>query len=372
MYMAEDYNSPQSPYWCLKTLIAVSLAQDSHFWTSEEQPYPALFRPNLVSAPRQIISNHPEANHHFMLSPAQFVAWPLKASQAKYCKFEYSSSFAFSVPTGPLIQQIAPDSALALSRDGAETWAVKWKCDEPVFSSQDVSLQMQRQGMLSVSPLLAASVRWKPWGDGQVEVETTLIPPTDRWPDWHVRIHRIRICRGQLRSLHTVEGGFATHGRRAKDGWDLPSLSGLQKDMEISTAEGILHEDGDTHHSALILSAAGASGISSPTSTLDPIDTSCNPTVISAYALKPDSNTNLAQPRTLIPVVARDFARDLLAGDHILAVTSIFAVSAIANGARRASTRLSLEERWADKPRISLKVDPTLKGDCILFIPKQA
>ncbi|KAK2033981.1 hypothetical protein LX32DRAFT_700635 [Colletotrichum zoysiae] len=41
--------------------------------------------------------------------------------QAKYCKFAYSSAFAFSVPTGPLIQQMAPDNTPSLSRDYGET-----------------------------------------------------------------------------------------------------------------------------------------------------------------------------------------------------------------------------------------------------------
>ena len=257
--MAEDYNSPQSPYWCLKTLIAVALPEDSDFWRADENPYPSLFRPTLVPAPTQIVSNHPEANHHFMLSPGQFVAWPLKATQAKYCKFEYSSSFAFSVPTGPLIQQIAPDCTLALSRDGAETWAVKWKCAEASFASQNVSLQHWTQGKISTSQILAATVRWKPWGDGQVEVETTLFPPTDRWPDWHIRIHRVSVHHGYLRSLHTVEGGFATDARRAKDGWNLPNLTNVPKDMGVGAAEGILYEEAEDRRSALILSAAGAS-----------------------------------------------------------------------------------------------------------------
>jgi hypothetical protein len=111
MYMCEDYNSPQSPYWCLKTLIVVALAADDEFWTTPESSYPD-FETSvaLIPTPRQILCNHALGNHHFMLSPAQFVAWPMKATQAKYSKFAYSSAFGFSVPTGPLIQQIAPDS----------------------------------------------------------------------------------------------------------------------------------------------------------------------------------------------------------------------------------------------------------------------
>ncbi|KAJ0384401.1 hypothetical protein COL922a_008456 [Colletotrichum nupharicola] len=133
MFMCEDYNSPQSPYWCLKTLIAVGLSENDSFWTEDESSYPESAPSDSVAvirAPEQILCNHPSSNHHFLLSPGQFVAWPMKANQAKYSKFAYSSAFAFSVPTGPLIQQIAPDNALALSKDGGETWAVKWKSDE--------------------------------------------------------------------------------------------------------------------------------------------------------------------------------------------------------------------------------------------------
>lgn len=340
MYLSEDYNSPQSPYWSLKALIVVSLSQDSQFWSADEQPYPsALFTPQLVPAPRQIVSNHPGGNHHFCLSPAQFVAWPLKATQAKYCKFEYSSTFSFSVPTGPLIQQIAPDCTLALSRDGAETWAVKWKCAEPTFFP--INLDGRSTG--SSSSVTAASVRWSPWGDGHVDVETTLIPPTDRWPDWVIRVHRIRV-RAALRSLHTVEGGFAAPGRRAHDGTALPSVGQVNTGTEVGIDEGVL----TTEDSTLILSSVGASGISAGS-----VEGTSSPrTPRRAHALKPDANTNLAHQRTLIPVISGDISSDLQAGDELLLITRVFAVSATANSGRRAEG--TLVERWMDKPVVSM------------------
>ncbi|WYZ43871.1 hypothetical protein EsH8_VII_000307 [Colletotrichum jinshuiense] len=161
MYLSEDYNSPQSPYWCLKTLIAVGLSENDAFWTADELPYPQRNQEDssaLVPAPQQIVCNHVASNHHFLLSPGQFVAWPMKANQAKYCKFAYSSAFAFSVPTGPLIQQIAPDNTLALSRDGGETWAVKWKSDEVRFSNAFL------KGKSGTEEIQMASVNWYPWG----------------------------------------------------------------------------------------------------------------------------------------------------------------------------------------------------------------
>lgn len=342
--MSEDYNSPQSPYWCLKTLISISLAKDSEFWEAEEEPYPsALFQPQLVPAPRQILSNHPAGNHHFCLSPAQFVAWPMKATQAKYSKFEYSSSFAFSVPTGPLIQQIAPDCTLALSRDGAETWAVKWKCLEPEFPTVHLKT---RTGLQSIS---VASVRWFPWGNKQVEVKTTLIPPTDRWPDWHVRIHRIRI-NSPLRTLHTVEGGFASPGRRYRDGSKLPVLDTVDDTVNIG-AEGVFEDT----TSVLLLSSAGATGLSSGLTDGSLLKDSS----IKARALKPDANTNIACQRTLIPTIERDLINDLQVGDEIVFVTRVFAMSASANSNRRVG---SLADRWADQPIIDTK-DGTGHGD---------
>ncbi|KAJ5988958.1 hypothetical protein N7481_004168 [Penicillium waksmanii] len=347
MYMSEDYNSPQSPYWCLKTLIAVSLAKDSEFWSAEEEPYPSFFQPQLSPAPKQILSNHPAGNHHFCLSPAQFVAWPMKATQAKYSKFEYSSAFAFSVPTGPLIQQIAPDCTLALSRDGAETWAVKWKCSEPEFPT------LHLRTSTGLQPISAASVRWFPWGDKQIEVKTTLIPPTNRWPDWHVRIHRVRV-NAPLRALHTVEGGFASPGRRLKDGAKMPIINSVGEDMNIG-AEGLL-EDAE---SVLILSSAGASGLSNQ---LAASCTSKSPS-IKAQALKPDGNTNIACQRTLIPIIERDSIHGLETGDEMVFITRVFAISASANCNRKIER---LADRWRDQPNISMK-EETHEDDCIFW-----
>ncbi|KAH8663278.1 hypothetical protein BGZ61DRAFT_562477 [Ilyonectria robusta] len=334
MFMCEDYNSPQSPYWCMKTLIIVSLGQSDEFWTAEEQPYPSLFQPTLVPAPKQIISNHPLGNHHFFLSPAQFVAWPMKASQAKYCKFEYSSAFPFSVPTGPLIQQMAPDCTLALSRDGAETWAVKWKCSEATFP------QVSLKGKDGIVSIIAASVRWYPWSDRQVEVETMLIPPTNRWPDWHVRVHRIRI-HSSLRTLHTIEGGFASPLCCTKDGTKLPRM----KDFNMDT-EGIF----ENRDSVLIHSAAGCSGISAT-----PLQATSPWSSISSKGLQPDTNTNLAYPRTAIPVVDRNIVKGLEAGHEMIFATSIFAIATAANGGRMIEGK-SLTERWSDKPLVFTEV----------------
>ncbi|KAF6803562.1 hypothetical protein CSOJ01_10803 [Colletotrichum sojae] len=196
MYLSEDYNSPQSAYRCLKSLIVVALNADDLFWTEPEAPYPAETpgpAAERLPAPRQIFCNHPQGNHHFMLSTAQFIAQPFRGFQAKYCKFAYSSSFGFSVPTTQgSLQQIAPDNALVLSREGTETWAGKYKCRDTKY------------GTRRFRPLL---VEWYPWADRSVVLTTTVLPPTTQWPEWHLRVHRLKAPTGAGR-LFTAEGAL--------------------------------------------------------------------------------------------------------------------------------------------------------------------
>jgi hypothetical protein len=359
--MCEDYNSPQSPYWCLKTLIAIALEENDHFWADVEAPYPKFDPPcALVPTPKQILCNHPRGNHHFLLSPAQFVAWPMKATQAKYSKFAYSSAFAFSVPTGPLVQQIAPDSTLAISRDGGESWAVKWKlCDEASFSTANLRLKDSSE----ISPIIPiARVRWYPWGDRSVSIETTLVPPTDRWPDWHVRIHRIRVSSNAATpggpsspsTLRISEGGFAISDRRKVDAKPVPTLDVIPGGAELGVTEGIF-ADGNA---VVVCSSVGASGVVARKVAKDGVATSCAP-------LKPDSNTNLVSQRTLIPVVKTDMPWPPPGGDEITLVTIVFAISSEANGGWNPSGR-GLKQRWQDTPRIILHGEEDSGEDAVV------
>ena len=340
-------------------MIVICLGKDHEFWSSQEVTYPRFSSAKIVNLensnpdevapvevippPTQILCNHPQGGHHFLLSPGQFVAWPMKANQAKYCKFAYSSAFSFSIPTGPLIQQIAPDSTLALSRDGASTWAVKWKCSPVQFST--TALQSASPSYAETVPL--ARVEWQPWADGQVTVTTTLIPPTRRWPDWHVRIHRIRLCRpGKLDSLHLIEGGFAISRVPANSRERiLPLLSDDDSSLfniQIGSGEGIYSSGA----SALILSAAGASGIRGIAS-----QTTGAAITTVHEAMKPDSNTNLTAQRTLIPVTTHEIF-DFDSMSEIELVTSVFAVAS-SNDANVGGR--TLQERYSDFPRIHIR-----------------
>ncbi|KAL3430421.1 hypothetical protein BDV09DRAFT_202231 [Aspergillus tetrazonus] len=355
MYMAEDYNSPQSVYWSLKSFIPLALADGHPFWTSPEPAYPvSLDSVKLISQPTQILCNHVHGAHHFLLSAGQFVAWPMKASQAKYCKFAYSSSFGFSVPTGSLIQQIVPDNALFLSRDGIETWAGKWTASEARFGTATVDEET----------VPVAHVEWRPWGDGQVVVTTSLIPPTARWPDWHTRVHRIQIKGNtSLQSLHLVEGGFAIGRVPAGKKKVLPVITDGDIESASIGCEGVYV----TQSSALVISQAGASGIVSEAVRQRSGESSwsLSGTVASVghEAMKPDSNTNLLTQRTLVPVAKLELL-DIEPGEEVELVTRVFAIAAESSRAQRADSAADrrdggnvqrrMQESWLDVPKVQL------------------
>jgi hypothetical protein len=338
MYLTEDYNSPQSVYWALKPFIIIGLPASDPFWKETEVSYPSPALDTawrVLPAPRQIICNHPAGNHHFLISLAQYIAIPFKGGVAKYSKFAYSSSFGFSVPCGSQgLGQLAPDNALALSRDGMQSWETKYRCAEPEFKTAAV------QGIGSAI-VPAATVTWWPWASRDVVVETTVFPPTTRWPDWHVRIHQITVL-GRIGKLFTAEGGFAVHGRHRKDTLGLRSICPVDLDHEcdVGVSEGILELEDDNTRSILILSEQGASGIVTNRSDFGQVS-----------ALKPEPNTNLMRQRTLVPLIEHEVA-NIDPGRRLTLVTKVFAISRDANGGWKKGGK-SLRDRWLDQPEIA-------------------
>lgn len=290
MFMCEDYNSPQSPYWCMKTFCALALSKNSPFWKAQEKPLPQpQCLAQAVEPSMHILCSTP--CHHFLLSSGQYCPWPLKATEAKYGKFAYSSHFAFSVPTGSLIQQIAPDSSLALSLDNGETWKVRWIAQEPRISSVNI---MRKTGEVERVPTLISS--WKPWKNIDIEVETTLMAPTSEWPDWHVRVHRFKTNRTEnLPLIQAVEGGFAIKDRSVHRGTALPRYASVDEITKCTHSEFALEGVIEQSSNVLICSDAGSSGIYC-------LQTQ-GASTYQAQALKPDSNTNLMWQRTSIPVI---------------------------------------------------------------------
>jgi hypothetical protein len=352
MFMCEDYNSPQSPYWCMKTFVMLALPEGHSFWSCEEEPLPlssdagaSVLQVKTLQHPKHILID--SGNHHFLLSSGQYCGWSLKATEAKYCKFAYSSTFGFSVPTGTSIQQLAPDNTLALSIDNGETWRVKWRSEETTFGQITF-----KRGKGDLGEQISTLVNvWSPSKASELKITTSLIPPTERWPDWHIRIHKVVLGAEATHLVSAIEGGFAIYGQKSTDGRPLTPLNWNSpiSDEEISS-EGIL----DNESSSLIVSSAGASGIRYIV----------GPDMIRAkgVVLKPDSNTNLMVSRTLIPTIQQDLfrGREQNVKCEIVFATAVFAVS----GSRLSAAAIS--RRWFDFPQVSWNgSEPGLEGEFI-------
>ncbi|KAI8935138.1 hypothetical protein NX059_007732 [Plenodomus lindquistii] len=357
MYMAEDYNSPQSVYWCLKSFIALGLSSTHDFWTQDATPLPLLTkhedRVKVVRQPHHVLVNG--TNHHYLLNMGQYCPWPLKATEAKYGKFAYSSHFGFSVPTGSLIQQIAPDSTLALSRDEGETWRMPWRYNH---GSLQIGSAKVWSGGREVGAVPTMKSVWRPWRDGGVEVHTTLIAPTARWPDWYVSHHRIKQAGSSKGKILAVQGGFAIQGRGQARGGVLPAFtdtSALASETTQRFPEGtVVDSDG-----VLVCSNAGASGLRhldmhTRDQHTDKVFESVTPDL-----LKPDANTNLIWQRTLIPTIRRETKPGFR---EVTFATAVFALARTEDRADRYD-KLDIGGLWDDVPVVSVSDDSDTLAD---------
>ncbi|CAN9407478.1 unnamed protein product [Alternaria sp. RS040] len=293
MYLAEDYNSPQSVYWCLKSFLVLGLNDTDAFWQAEELGHPRIREEitrldnevgdiKVLWPPRQILCNTQE--HTFLLSSEQSTTKRFKAREAKYGKLAYSSAFGFSVPCGPSLEQVAPDSTLLVSMGLEEDdWKVRWS----PYDVETGKVYMKECG--ETVPIMMS--RWKPWIRLDVVIETLLMPPMRRWPGWSVRVHHVK-CTTHLsmrERLQIVEGGFAASAQAA----DSVSIFEEPCAPLPTSAEHIEKTFGwwSNRDSAFILSESGASGIVNLT---DPSlrDTSANVLVSSrATVIRADPNT---------------------------------------------------------------------------------
>lgn len=304
MYLTENYNSPGSPYWCCLSFIPLVLPETHPFWTAQEEAYPSASLPEVVALqyPKQIAVRR--GGHSFLLSSGQACHYPLKATQAKYGKFAYSSAFGYSVPTGAYrLEQHAPDSMLALSDDGGDIWQTRRLALHARFEWHDDL------------PVLVST--WKPWPD--VVVESFLIPPAEGSENWHLRAHHVQTGR----ALITSEGAFAIYGCRSDNGRILGP-------MGKTDAEGTVQGS----RRALVVSSAGAVGISE----LQPSMGRVGRVVLA------DPNSNIMYGRTLLP----SMGADLNASTQCWFITAVFALPAHGGNAWREEW----PEDWAQQPSI--------------------
>ncbi|KFY31734.1 hypothetical protein V493_00816 [Pseudogymnoascus sp. VKM F-4281 (FW-2241)] len=379
MFMSEDYNSPQSVYWCLKSFSVLRLGDDHPFWRCKELPHPlskdTLSRHGLGSRGNLVTANQNDTNfspfgvvnpaaqitcslpeHHFLLSAGQSTKKPHRAREAKYSKFAYSSAFAFSVPVGPLLSQMAPDSTISVSNDDGDTWRARWEPESARIKLVQFTLESQKESRLGTTTVPVLISAWRPWKTMNIKIETILIPPLERWPGWHVRVH-ILTWKNQYSNslLQLVDAGFAISSTGAK-GNVLPTLtpelrvlSSSEDEKTDMALEGIW--EGDL--ACLVLSDAGASGIadlSAGSGKRPPIDPIHGGHECRSHLLRPDSNTNLVAQRSRIPALHHHFNQVCDNASEAWFITGVFAVAS-SSGLDRASIR----KLWRNKPRLDVE-----------------
>ncbi|KAH7361322.1 hypothetical protein BKA66DRAFT_210825 [Pyrenochaeta sp. MPI-SDFR-AT-0127] len=339
MYLAEDYNSPQSVYWCLKSFLVLGLAEDHPFWTSEELPSPAsqdsmsLEDIKILQPPRHILCNTPQ--HTFLLSSGQSTAKKFKAREAKYGKFAYSSAFGLSVPCGPFLEQQAPDSTLAVCfEDDEENWKVRW---DP-FDVRSGNLVVDGKNV----PTLVSS--WKPWKRGEVTIRTTLVPPVKKWAGWSIRVHCVEWMpfSGNKTELRLVDCGFAANAQTTSDTsiFEQPVETSFEASRRGEVAEGWWNDE----NSAIVLSASGASGTADLTDAFIP-DSPTNKNARSkATIIRADPNTNIIAQRSLIPA-AEHRLQPSEQRNTFSFVTGVFAVEASAS-----ASVMEVWKMWHNRP----------------------
>lgn len=259
LIMGENYNAPGSPYWSYKALLILALPDEHPFWQVEEEDLPEL-KPLVVQPHARMAISRPEGNKHVIAYVSgQMANFDMAHSAAKYAKFAYSTLFGFSVPKGCYgLTQGACDSMLALS-ECDEHYRVRRFCEE--FRIEEHSIYSH----------------WLPWAN--VEVRTWLIPAGL----WHVRIHRIRT----ERELDIAEGGFAIRQLTGEAG---------EEAVIIAAQDHVLAQ-----------LPSGMSGIINIAGFQQ------------AEMVYPEANTNVLQPRTMIPTLMKR----LKPGEHVL-ISAVF------------------------------------------------
>ncbi len=118
LQMAESYNAPGSPYWCMKLFACLARPENDPFWQAEPLPLPPLEPQKYLPHARRIIQRMPDGN--VVMLPAGNLLYHIHThTEEKYSKFAYSSKYGFSVMRSAVnFAEAAPDSVLSFEVDG--------------------------------------------------------------------------------------------------------------------------------------------------------------------------------------------------------------------------------------------------------------
>jgi len=251
LVMAEQYNSPGSPYWAFKAYLALALPEDHPFWAAPELPLPPL--PSVShNAPPHLLAcrtGSGESEHVYLLNAGQYPCWESVHAAAKYAKFAYSNRFGFCVQHSSYdLPKVGCDSSL-------------------VLSESDGYWRERRQSRDRRSCLEWVRSTWEPWSD--VAITSWVLPLVP----WQVRVHEIE----SGRELECVEGGFSLPDATG------PSLLEPPK-LDRARPGAILASFPWAYGGIADLAVGLAAGRS-------------------AEIHKPEPNLNVLHPRVLIPIL---------------------------------------------------------------------
>ena len=164
--MAEKYNAPGSPYWCLKTFLILALEDTHPYWQAEEKGLPQLDSVHPMVYADMLVQHWGKESCGYV--PAVYNQNVLGHFVEKYGKFVYSTVFGFSVShSSENIAEAAPDSMLAFVPEGEQRVYVRTRSlDYKIYEDRIYS-------------------KWSPIKG--VVVETTIYPVSFG----HIREHRI-------------------------------------------------------------------------------------------------------------------------------------------------------------------------------------
>lgn len=180
--MAENYNSPCSPYWCLKTFLCLMLPDEHKFWAITANAGKGDYVFKKLDKPGFLISS--DWWNVVLYPPGSKLRKDLGHFDAKYGKFAYSSAFAFSIPhSNNNLQDAAPDSMLAFEFPDGRIAVRK----------QSISVEISENHMVSV---------WSP--DEGIVVTSEIYP----MQNGQRRVHRIFTNR----DVYAYDCGFSFPG----------------------------------------------------------------------------------------------------------------------------------------------------------------
>lgn len=113
LQMSESYNSPQSPYWAMKTFAVLALDKNDLFWSCEAAPLPKLSKQKWLKKADMLIQRRKDGNV-VALPGGNRHPHEHGHTEEKYGKFAYSTKYGFSIMRSDRnLAEAAPDSVLS-------------------------------------------------------------------------------------------------------------------------------------------------------------------------------------------------------------------------------------------------------------------